>query len=268
MTKGADDDLGGIMALRRLRVLVGAFGLALVTGVGLVSPAAAGNITPIQPLDPSASHSPVKAPSAAPTTGRVPFRGWTAKRIKDVAVSDARNARSVHVKGSGVGQDERLSWDGVFTKTAGKLRMVSNKQGTIDVIRIGNRLFIAGDEKAWTNWGATSDQAAAAAGKWVEVVGKSANADKVRSFVTLNQWTGLLSGMRPTKRVAGKKIGGKATVGVFEPGNPGTVLYVNTSGRAYPVMAEALDKSTVVYYSEWNRNVRIAVPPVAAKVPA
>ena len=254
------------MALRRARVLIGAFGLAVVSGVGLVGPASAANITPIKPLVPTTTQASIKPPAAAPTTGRVPFRGWSAKRIKDRAASNARNARSVHVKGSGVGQDETYKWDGVFTKTSGKLSLTSTRQGTLDLVRVGNRLFVAGDEKMWTTWGAKPDVAAVAAGKWVEILGNSANTQKIRSFVTMGQWTGLLSGFKPAKRVAGKKVGGQVTIGLYEPGVGGEVLYVNPTGRTFPVMAESNDKTAVVSYSEWNRSVRIAVPPVTTSV--
>lgn len=254
------------MAFRRARVLVGASVLTVAMGVGLVGPASATSITPIKPLAPTTAR-PVKAPAAAPTTGRVPFRGWSAARIKNRAVADARAAKSVHVKGSGVGQNEKYSWDGIFTQTTGKLRLTSSRQGTVDIIRVGDRLFVSADQKMWVTWGATADQGAVLAGKWVELLGNSANAQQVRAVVDLKSWIGLLSGTKPTKRVAGKRIGGRSTLGLYEPGAAGVVLYVTPVSKTFPVAAESNDRTTTVYYSDWNRAFHVTPPPVIDRIP-
>jgi hypothetical protein len=258
------------MAYRRARVLFGAFGLTVAMGVGFVGPASAASITPIKPLNPSTARVSITTPSPEPTVRRtVPLKGWSAKKIKNKAVRNARVAKSVHVTGSGIGDNEKLSWDGIFTKTSAKMRVTSTRQGTFQLIRVGSRLFISADRKFWgTVAKAEPDVVTFLAGKWVELLGNSKNASTLRSFLTMGVWTDLLSGIKVARRVAGQRIGGKKTVGLYEPGVEGAVLYVTATSSPYPVRAQSNDKTATVNYSQWNRRFHITPPPVVLRVPA
>ena len=112
----------------------------------------------------------------------------------------------------------------------------------------------------------TPEQAAALAGKWVEILGNSANAQELRKYLTIAAWTDGLKTFKVTKRVAGKTFSGKRTLGLFEPGAQGGVLYVATSGTAYPLGADSNDRTVTISYSQWNKKFNITAPPVILRV--
>jgi hypothetical protein len=252
--------------IRRARVVLGALGLTVVLGVGLVGPASAVSITPIKPVDPTTPTGPVKPPPAAPKGPYVPFKGLSPKQIKDKAVRNARAAKSVHVQGVILGQNERLTVDGTFSKTSGRLRYASNLQGSVTFLRIGAKTYMSGDQKfllSANNGGEndlTPNEAAQLADSWWLLTGNSQALRDLRLNLTAATWIDGLAAYKVAQRVAGKKIAGKQTVGRYEPGAAGGVLYVAASGTAYPLGAEAADTSVVLTYSRWNAAVSLTAP--------
>lgn len=258
--------------IRRARVLIGAVGLTVAMGVGLVGPASAASITPIKPINPAAPSAPQKPPPAAPAKGpRIPFPGLSPNSIKNKAIANARKARSVRVQGTVLGaKNEKITWDAYVSRTGGTMKLTSTVQGTVNVRRVGTRLFLAGDQKFWvsSNPGQiTTEQAALLADKWVEILGNSKNAQELRSYLTIGAWTDALATFRVTQRVAGKTIGGKKTLGLFEKGAQGGILYVATSGATYPMGAVSNDRTVTLSYTRWNGKFNITAPPVILRVP-
>lgn len=262
--------------IRRARVLFGALGLTVVMGVGLVGPASAATITPIKPIKPSTPSTPsapVKPPPAASKGPYVPFKGWSPKKIKDKAVRNARSAKTVRVQGVILGEGEKLTIDGTFSRTASKLRIASTVQGTVDFRTVGPRTFMSADAKFLlsSNNGDDNDvtaaQAAQLAGSWWELTGSSQDLKELRSELTAATWVNGLASFNVSKRVAGKKIGGRTTVGLYEPGAQGGILYVASSGTAYPLGAESADKSVTLTYSRWNAKVKIGAPATVGSLP-
>jgi hypothetical protein len=85
--------------------------------------------------------------------------------------------------------------------------------------------------------------------------------------MTAATWVDGLASFNVKQRVAGKKIGGKKTVGLYEPGSAGGTLYVSASGTTYPLGAESADKSVVLTYSRWNAKVRLTAPATVGSLP-
>lgn len=260
------------MGLRRARAVLGAAGLIIALGVGMAGPASAATITPIKPINPASAGRPITAPPAAPSKGpRIPFPGLSPAKIKDRAVKNAVAAKSVRVKGTILGdKNEKITWDALLTRTTGTMTMTSSVQGSFNVRRVGTRIFLAGDKKFWitSNPGQiTDEQATLLAGKWVEILGDSADVKTLRTYLTIAAWTDGLKTFKVTKRVKGKTFTRQATLGLFESGAQGGVLYVATRGTAYPLGAESNDKTVTISYSQWNKKFNITAPPVIARVP-
>jgi hypothetical protein len=258
--------------IRRARVLFGALGLTVVMGVGLVGPASAASITPIKPINPVKPTAPVKPPPAAPKGPYVPFKGLSAKQIKDKAIRNARKAKSVRLHGVILGQNERIVVDATLGQSAGQMKITSSIKGSVTFRKVGSRTFLSSDAKFLlsTNTGGENDitpaQAAQLAGAWWELTGNSQALRELRTQLTPADWVNGPASFNVKTRVAGKKIGGKKTVGLYEPGAAGGTLYVSASGTAYPLAAESSDKSVVLTYTGWNARVSLSAPGTVGKL--
>lgn len=257
------------MRLRRARTLVAAGGLAVLLGVGLTAPASATVITPITPIAPArtAPSGPVAQPAPAPAKGPLPK--LSPKALQAKAVKAARGATSVHVKETIKGESETLTVDAVVSKAAGKVAMVSSGGWTVNVVRVKEDVFMSANWRFW--YLVSEDDAATAdlfANQWIKV-GKNADGrQELYVSTTPAAWTEVVSAIRPAKRVAGKKVRGKATVGLFEPGDLGGVLYVAAKGVPYPLVVESSDKSVSVTYFDWNKKVKVSAPRTFIDLPA
>jgi hypothetical protein len=250
------------MALRRLGAVLGAAGLALVMGVGVAGPAQAANITPLKDLKRSSSNKPYVVPKAAPQGPRQPFAGMTPKQIKDRAVKDAKAASWVRVRGAGITTNgEKMSWDVTVGRSAGMMTLTGSKTGTMWGRRVGNRVWLSFDAKFWSTVpDVTPDQARQFAGQWIEYTGDSENTATFRQYMSIGDWTSDLGALNVTKRVVGKTIGGKKTVGLFEAGSNGSVMYVSIAKKPYPLSVQTNDKSAWLTYSNWNKKASINAP--------
>lgn len=226
---------------------------------GLAAPASAA------PAVPAAVSAVSSGQAAAHLSGRDPFPKKSPAAIQALSLKAAKAAKSVRLVATVNDGTQVIKIDAVMTKTASKGRMVMSAVGTVDLIQYGKVLYLRGDAKFWAT--ATKDDAEAAkaapllVGKWIQYGGNDAETKQMKDLITLGSWTKILGEFHPAKRVAGKKVAGKATVGLIDTtGKDGGIEYVAAAGAPYPLLMTANDKSLTLSFSDWNKSVKIAKP--------
>jgi hypothetical protein len=236
----------------RLRAVAVATGtsLLLTAGAGLTVGAGAA----------SAATSTVTATGTAATTRAatstatsVPFKGKSPAKIWALSLAEVKKASGfrARLRGAAAGDID------VVVGRNGSQLTVRTGGSTIQVLRVGSKLWVKGNAAYWKQSGLNAATAKRLAGRWVAVPGTKAIVKSLSPVMTAKGWASLLSDLKPTARVAGKVVGKVPTVGLHGRGSTG---YVAAKGKPFPLLVIDDGGATTIAFSGWNTKVTFKAP--------
>lgn len=199
--------------------------------------------------------------SSSTTAAPVSLEGLSADEVLAKAKEAAQAAGSVRVKGAIAQGEESIDVDLKLAGVARGSGTVELDGGRIDLVRVGNDIYFKADEKTLTDTVAQGNAQIVAliAGRYVKATVDTpgfSDFSELLDFVAFTK--GALTPDGPITRVAGKPVGGVATVGLKQ--EAGT-LYVADDGPPYPLRLEPAPGPGGVAMSEWGSEITIEVPP-------
>lgn len=212
----------------------------LVIPVALTAAVLAGCATTGQQTTPPAGAS---ASASAPTGNGVESLAADAILAKAIAALD--KAGSFRLKGTIEDSGEKLTVDFKVKgdDTSGTLDM---GDGTMQLLKIGKKIFIKGDADFWKTFG--GDQVAKLLdGKWVKA---STDSAQFADFTSLADPEQLLKAEGTVTKGDVKTVNGVRAIALSDKEN-GT-LYIAVDGEPYPVRLEAPDGSGAMDFSDFG----------------
>jgi hypothetical protein len=175
-----------------------------------------------------------------------------------------RDAESVHVKGEGTSDGETFGVDMRFSGSKGATGTLSAEGQTIELLRIGETVYIKADAEFWN-----STTGSSAAGELLE--GKYLKADSSNeNFGELASFTNIASFAEDTLKPEGKvtkgersTIRGIKTIGLVDAEEGGT-LHVATEGEPYPIQIapkEGGGETGQIDFLDYGAPVELTEPP-------
>ena len=235
----------GAHRLGILAVLIAATGLWLV-GCGGSSTPAADSSTP-----------------AAKST----LEGLSADEVLARAVTASSAAKSVHVKGGGTSDGQKIEIDLKFANGEGATGTFSIAGGVVTLVSKGTDIWFKGDEafyKAFLGTDAPAGTAQLVAGKFIKAsttdpqIGPLANFADMKAFLT-----GTLKPDGTISRVDGTPVNGVATVGLKSSSDSGGTLLIADDGTDLPLqlLPGSGGSTGSLTFSEWGTAVELTPPP-------
>jgi hypothetical protein len=184
----------------------------------------------------------------------------TASQILVDSRSAATDAGTAHVTGTIVDAGTRLKLDLHAGGTTGS-GTITFRGSPIEVIRIGNTLYMKAPASFYTSTGADSATASLLDGKWLK-----ASATQ-KDFAELAQLTRLKDVLALTTKPDGKiskgdesTIGGTAVIELKD--DKGGSLFIATTGSPYPIALRGKDATSSgnVRFSEWGKSIETTAP--------
>jgi hypothetical protein len=167
------------------------------------------------------------------------------------------SAKSVHVIGSGTSDGQAMKLDLRLATDSGQGSMTV--QGlSFELIRIGDKAYIKGDEAFWRNIGQE------AAGKlvgdrWLLVSTTDSNFAGLLQLTDINQMVnGVLEDHGELKNEGETTVDGQSAVRIVDTTEGGT-LFVAATGPAYPVKLDSKDEGSISF-SEWDESFDVEAP--------
>ena len=186
--------------------------------------------------------------------------GKPAPEIVAAAKLAADGASSVHVSGSIVSGSSPISLDlEVMAGKGGKGQLSEGGLG-FDVIHIGETVYIKGSSAFYRHIGGGA-AAQLLQGRWLKAPASSGNFASVASLTDLRELVDKTLAVRgPLLRTATTTVAGQAVVGVTDA-SKGGVLYVATTGPAYPVeVVENGRNGGTITFERWDSSVSLTPP--------
>lgn len=202
-------------------------------------------------------------PSAAATNG---IDKLSATEIVTKMQAAASAATSVHVAGKSGTTSIDLKLGGASADG-----LVGIGGGKLEVVRIGEQLYLKGDRTFWTT-SANAHVAAVVAGKYVKIAGTQAA--QYGLFTKMSEFFG--QALKPSGTVtkgAVSMIDGQQAIALTDTSD-GSVLYVALEGPPLPIKTTNTGKDAgEVDFTGWNQAITVVAPPASqvldlAKLPA
>ncbi len=190
--------------------------------------------------------TPSTTASQAPADNGV--KALSATEILAKAQAAMTEAGSFHTKGD-ISQDgQKISIDLKF-KGKDAAGSVTIPDGTIKIVRVGNDLYLQGDEAFWKKFGGAQGDTIAVLlkDKWVKV---KADNPQFSEFSDMADPANLLKPSGTPEKGDEKVINGQATIGVKD-GDEGT-MYIATTGKPYPIELQGPSGGGSVDFSEYG----------------
>jgi len=202
--------------------------------------------------------SPLAASAARADNG---VSSMTPAQILAQVKKDVAGAKSVHVFGSGTTGGQKIALDLKLVKDRGGAGHLAEGGVAFDIIRIGPTAYFRGDQKFWSHFTKSSGLAQLFAGKWLSA---SATKGDLASFTPLTDISALTNQILASPGALEKgpttTVNGKPAVEVIEK-TGGGVLYIATSGPAYPLLIKPGKGGTgEINFGDWNKPVALAKP--------
>ena len=234
---------------------------------------------------PESSSPPAVRPSTpAPTASPSPtaeFDGDGAAEIWDQAERKARRAKSFHVVMTGFYEKQPVEMDMSYAAGRATGTVTLNKHA-VKLRRIGKDLWFQAERAFWLDQGAGAGVTDMLAGRWVRGRQSTAGLDSLFELTDLTAVRKefiLTAGQDVlyTGRVAGRKVGGRPTVGLagrardVDGGEFRVAVYVAADGSALPMQVVALSgkkyNTENRVFSRWNKKVTVTRPGNAVRIP-
>ena len=190
----------------------------------------------------------------------------SAKDVVSKSQAAAKDATSVHVKGTVVSEGQTVAIDMRLKKDVGAKGTVSVGNSPVEILRVGDAAYLKASKDFWTQV-ANATVGAKLADKYVK---GSTNDATFKSFLSFTDLGSMFDSIFDTsstglQKVDGKTLGGRKTVGIKDP-NPqsGGILYVATTGKPYPLLIESESGSTdkgSITFDEWDQSLTLSEPP-------
>ncbi|MGK5641194.1 hypothetical protein ACSNOK_23195 [Streptomyces sp. URMC 126] len=208
---------------------------------------------------------PAKAADSAPAQDTASGNGvekLPGKEISDKAKKELQNATSLRFKMSQTEDGERMDIDLALDKQgncAGTVKTPST--GTIEVLRLGDRVWMKADEKLWMSKG--NPQAAELfKGRYVTGPTSEPNLSRMTKGCDL---TALQAKVGQDDDDQETVVKGAPTTVDGQPVVPisakDTTISVATTGRPYPLKIENTKEQSAVTLTDWNKPVPAKAPP-------
>lgn len=182
-----------------------------------------------------------------------------AQVLKD-AQRAASFASSVHAAGHGVQAGQTITLDLSITSGSGAVGKFTLFGGTVELIRIGDKLYLRGDRPFWKHFGGNGVKVGLLANRWVVA---PASASTFSGFTRLMSMAGFTSQFAVQGKVVNdgvKTYNGLKVIALRDPAENGT-LYVRALGKPYPVALVGGKSSATLTFDHWNRPVTLPKPP-------
>jgi hypothetical protein len=182
-----------------------------------------------------------------------------AQIIADVRAAVA-SATSVHIVGAGSSGGTNLALDLQLVAGKGGAGRVSYSGLTIQIVRIGQKLYFKGSEAFLHQYAGAA--APLLAGRWFVV---SASRHGFASFGPLTDLVSLTGHILASHGALAKgettTIRGQPALAITDTTGGGT-LYVATTGPAYPLeLRPRTGKTGLISFSNWDKPVALTAPP-------
>ena len=175
----------------------------------------------------------------------------------------ATSASAVHVTGTIVNGDSKLTIDLRFVGTAHATGHISEQGVGFDVVRIGDRVYIRGSKAFYAKF-AGSAAAALLQGKWLFGSATSGDFSSFEPLTDLGSFfSELLKSHGKLAKGAETTIDGQKAIGLEDTSaSGGGTLYVATTGKPYPVELKSPGggKEGTVTFGDWNKKVTVTAP--------
>jgi hypothetical protein len=225
-------------------------GIGVRTALAVVGTASAVLLTACGGSSTTAGAAPKS--SAAATNG---VDKLSATEIVSKMQAAAGAATSVHVAGkSGTTSIDLKMGAGSADGTVGL------GAGNVEIVRIGEQLYLKGDKAFWTQ-SASASVAGVVAGKYVKISGTQAA--QYALFTRMSDFFG--QALKPSGTVtkgAVTTIDGQRAIGLID--TDGSVLYVALDGPPLPIKTTNTGSDAgEVDFTGWNQAVTVAAPPAS-----
>ncbi|GAA2595258.1 hypothetical protein GCM10010435_87850 [Winogradskya consettensis] len=201
----------------------------------------------VLPLAGCGSNDTDSAQTSAPAASSAPAGNGVTALSPDEIVTKAKaalaTAKSFHVKGD-VAEDGQKT--GIDLKLNGDDFIGAMTMGTakVELLAVGGKKYMRPNDEFWTTAAGAQGKTVAQLvnGRWV------AGADSDQSFADMFSIGNVNEMLKPTGALSKgdeTQINGVPVIGLNDAGEPGSVLYVATTGEPFPIQMLGADKSTV-----------------------
>lgn len=189
----------------------------------------------------------------------------TADKALAKVKADAATVKSVHVKGEIVQDGNTLGLD-VHAGDAEGEGTLTVGGGTVELKLLDGTAYLRGDETALKSFGASEDELAATAGKWLKSSASGGEFDSFSLFLDTSQL--FTSFLDPNGTIqAGKltTINGKQAFTLIDSATEaeggGGTLYVSATGKAVPLrIAKAGSEGGSVDFLDYDAAINVEAP--------
>jgi hypothetical protein len=218
----------------------------------------------------------VPAPAPTPTLRprRAPFTGAAPGTVLNATLAAARGASSKRVSGTLVKGRETMKFDVASTwegggRATGQVTYVHGRMdGRVDFRLIAKKVYLKGDRRFWKSGGLPPVAVLLLSNRWLLADAAEPTLDDLVSMMSPTLTNDVLDlaedDRAQVKRVAGRTIDGRPTIGLLEPhssldSDEEATLYVSTSGSPVPMLLAGKDGSSVTF-GGWNEPLTVKAP--------
>jgi hypothetical protein len=179
-------------------------------------------------------------------------------------------AKSVHITGSSTGDGAELRLDLQLNGTAGGKGTIITGNNRIEVIRVGQTIYLKAEGEALTGLVGNAEAAKLLAGKYMKGSATDARLKDVASFTSLTEMA--TNFLDPTGKIAKgerKTIRGVPAIGLVDDSTDGGVMYIALQGEAYPLQLAPGPKTKeegTLDFLDYGKPVQVTAPPAAQVV--
>ena len=215
-----------------------------------------------EPAQPAATTATPSAGPSTPAGNGVAALG--ADEILKRAKAALTKAKSFRAKGATTEDGQKTEID-LKVNGADFGAVMAFGKATVELLEVDGKKYFRPDEQFWTmSTDAKQGKALAKAmaGRWI------VGAESDQSFASMFTIGSVDELLKPTGAVSKgeeKEIGGVPAIGLKDAGDPGSALYIATTGEPYPLRTVDKDGSAVVF-SGFGEPITDITKPAADKV--
>lgn len=190
----------------------------------------------------------------------------SADQIVAAAKAAADSATSVHASGSGSDNGVPLVIDLHIVAGKGGKGTLAEHGLSFDLIRIGDTAYIKGSHAFYKKF-AGAAAAQLLEGKWLKASATTGQLAALTPLTDLNKFFDTALANHGKLAKSGETtVNGVKVVGVKDT-TKGGVLYVATTGKAYPIRVTKSGASGgTLTFDQWNQTVSLSAPPNAVDI--
>lgn len=188
-----------------------------------------------------------------------------ATEILTKAKAALAKASSVHVSGTSSGDGAELRLDLQVSGTKGGHGTIITGNNKIEVLRIGQTLYLKADGEALSGLAGNPEAAKLLVGKYLKGSATDAKLKDLADFTSLSEMaTNFLDPGGKISKTERKTIRGMPAIGLLDDSADGGVMYVSLQGEPYPLQLTPGPKSTeqgTLDFLDYGKPVELTEPP-------